>query len=228
MVRVLSLLLVLAAGALSACNDVGGVDTPLTGRLSWFAFLGGKDIRDQCRPGEPARYRFVYNAVFDEQVRSYDLVRTMDGASLDIRVPPAGASPLRVNSFSSEFGARARLARTIDVEAYRAIARQLEADGFGAATQTGNNFPSWDFYWIVSACAEGRYHVFGWRNGTPEFAALKFPALLFAQDKTGVPVNPVRANTYGDYNTRIRQGMPDLNFDIQLSPNGLANGAPLF
>jgi len=221
MARAFLPLLGLAASLLGACADVSQVDTPLLGRLAWFAFLGGEDIHDQCRPGEPARYRFVYNAVFDEQVRSYDLTRTLDGASLDIRVPPAGASPLRLNGFSNDFGPRARLTRPIDAETYRTIARQLEADGFGRPTPTDQAFPSWDFYWIVSACAEGQFHVYGWRNGTPDFAALKFPALLFAQDRTGAPVNPVRSNTYADYQTRIRQDMPDLNFNVRLGPQGI-------
>lgn len=228
MARVLPFLLGLSAALLGACADVGQVDTPLVGRLAWFAFLGGEDIRNQCRPGEPARYRFVYNAVFDEQVRSYDLTRTADGASLDIRVPPAGASPLRLKGFSNEFGPRARVTRTIGTDTYRAIARQLEDDGFGGPTPTGRNFPSWDFYWIVAACAEGRFHIYGWQNGTPEFTALKFPALLFAQDTTGAPVNPVRSNTYADYQTRIRQDMPDLNFNVQLTPQGLVNGRSIF
>ncbi|MBL0931075.1 MAG: PAS domain-containing protein, partial [Alphaproteobacteria bacterium] len=44
----------------------------------------------------PARYRFVYNAVFDEQVRSYDLIQTEDGGKLNVNV---GNSEIRVFEF---------------------------------------------------------------------------------------------------------------------------------
>ncbi len=226
--RIFTILSVLLVGTLAGCANVAHVDTPIAGRLAWFAFLGGDDIRRQCRPGEPARYRFVYNAVFDEQVRAYDLTRSDYGATLVARVPPAGASLIKLEGFRDGETPRDRVVSTIDVEAYRAITRQLEADGFGGPTPTGRNFPSWDFYWMVSACAEGRFHIYAWRNNTPEFAALKFPALLLAQDKTGAPVNPVRPNTYADYNDRKRNGMPDLNFDVRLTPDGLENSLRLF
>jgi hypothetical protein len=227
-VRLFTVLSLLTTGFLAGCSDAAHVDTPVTGRFAWFAFLGGEDIRADCRPGAPARYRFVYNAVFDEQVRSYDLTRKADGATLDVRVPPAGATAVKLQAFADGSGPRTRATATLDLDTYRAIARQLEADGFGGATPTDRNFPSWDFYWMVSACAEGRFHIYAWRNGTPEFAALRFPALLFAQDKTGAPVNPVRSNTYADYTDSKRMGMPDLNFDVRLAPDGLANRMRLF
>ncbi len=220
--RVIPFAILAASLLVSACSDAGRVGDPVTGRLSWLPYLGGEDIRDSCRPGSPARYRFVYNAVLDVQVRSYDLVRTETGATLQVRVPHSGFAIVDVRTASANMFAPVREATTtLDLAAYRAIARQLEADGFGAPTMAGQNLPSWDHYWVVSACADGKFHINGWRNGSPGFAALRFPALLYAQDRTEIPVNPVNANIYADHLTRTRNGASDMNFEIQLSPDGL-------
>jgi hypothetical protein len=220
--RVVSIVSLVSSLLVCACSDASKVGTPIVGRLSWFAYLGGEDIRDACKPGTPARYRFVYNAVYDEQVRTYELTRTPTGAALQVRVPPAGIAVVEFRAAAADvWNVRRETSATLDIPTYLAIARQLEADGFGAATTTGQNFPSWDYYWIVSACADGKFHINGWRNGSPGFAALRFPALLFAQDKTEIPVNPISRNPYGDHVTRMRQGTADLNFDVRLAPDGL-------
>lgn len=220
--RVNSFAMLAASLLVSACSDAGRVGDPVTGRLSWLAYLGGEDIRDSCKAGSPARYRFVYNAVLDLQVRSYDMVRTETGATLQARVPFSGFALVDVRTASANMFAPVREATTaLDLPTYRAIARQLEDDGFGAPTASGQNFPSWDYYWVVSACADGRFHINGWRNGSPGFSALRFPALLYAQDRTEIPVDPIRADPYAEHLTRTRNGASDMNFEIRLAPDGL-------
>lgn len=220
---------VAAALAVAACSDVSRIDTPVIGQLSWFAYIGGEDIRAGCAPGTPARYRFVYNAVIDEQLRSYDVVQTADGASFDARVPTTSPTlfeyrPGALNAWNP----RRADTRMLDRATYLAIAHQLEADGFGAPPDTTRNLSAWDFYWLVTACADGKFHIYAWRNETPEFAALRFPALLFAQDRTEIPVNPPRHYPYAEYWSRIRQGGGDRNFEIRLTPTGLATMARPF
>lgn len=215
----------------AGCADTSRVDNPLLARFSWFQYLAGEDIKAACVADAPARYRFVYNAVFDEQVRTYDLVRTEAGADLKSRV---SNGEIRVLEFG--FGASWRpetLKRqadaTLDREAYLALIRQVEADGFGASPQEGLRLPSYDFYWAVSACAGGRFHFNVWRNETPGFAALRFPALLFAQDKTDIaPARPY-AQTYAAHVDRLRFGSGrDQNFEMMVRDGGLVGTAPLF
>ncbi len=222
--RVHPLAAVAAALALVACSDVSRIDTPVVGQLAWFAYLGGEDIRAACAPGTPARYRFVYNAVIDEQLRSYDMTQTADGATFQARVPAANPTLFEYRTGAvNTWNPRRADTRTIDRATYLEIARQLEADGFGAPPDTTRNLSAWDFYWLVTACADGKFHINAWRNETPEFVALRFPALLFAQDRTEIPVNPPRHYPYAEYSARVKQGMPDKNFEIRLAPNGLAN-----
>ena len=58
---------------LSGCERLGE-DHPVTRKLTWFSHLGGRDIRNSCVTGAPDRYRFVYNGIYVEQVRSYDIL----------------------------------------------------------------------------------------------------------------------------------------------------------
>src|SRR5713226_5686745 len=63
------------------------IDQPLTRSLNWFTFVGADDIREACRPGGRNRIRLVYNALWEEQVRIYELFLQPDGtAGLSTRV----------------------------------------------------------------------------------------------------------------------------------------------
>jgi hypothetical protein len=222
----------LGALALAGCADTARVGTPIIGQFSWFQYLAGQDIKAACTAADaPARYRFVYNAVFDEQVRAYDLVRTEAGAELKARV---SGGDTRLLEFG--FGASWRpetIKResdaALDSAAYLALIRQVEADGFGAAPQEGMRLQSYEFYWAVSACAGGRFHFNVWRNQTPEFEALKFPALLYAQDKTDIAPAKPYAQTYAAHLDRVRdRSGRDQNFEMFVRDGGLMGTAPLW
>jgi hypothetical protein len=67
---VTSLLLV---SLMTACATQGPEDQPVARRLTWFSYVGGDDLRGGCEPGSRAQIRFVYNATYTEQVRTYDI-----------------------------------------------------------------------------------------------------------------------------------------------------------
>jgi hypothetical protein len=218
---------IVAGALLAACSGTSNVDTPVVGRLQWFSFIGGDDIRRQCAPGAPARYRFVYNAVYNEQVRVYDVIRTPAGADFGVRITSGQISLVGyVPGAADPWNVRNRAGGTLDDAAYVALIRRLEADGFGTATDTTTRFPSWDHYWLVTACADGRFHINGWRNGTPGFAALGFPELLYAKDTTEIAFPKPRPNPYADYVDSLRNGAPDRNFETMLTPTGTLSWRP--
>ncbi len=222
---------VLALGALvlAGCADTKNAHDPLLGRASWFAYLAGEDIKAACTADAPARYRFVYNAVFDEQVRSYDLVRTGTGAALSVNVSGGGIKLVEfaVGSSLRPETIKRTAEANLDPAAYMALIRQVEADGFGAPPQEGLRLPSYDFYWAVSACAGGRFHFNAWRNQTPGFEALRFPALLYAQDTTDVPPAKPYAQTYAAYMDRVAANYGrDQNFELVVRNGGLGGTAP--
>lgn len=218
--------------ALAGCADTSNVDNPLLARFSWFQYLAGQDIKAACTTAEaPARYRFVYNAVFDEQVRAYDLVRNDAGAELKSRVSGGDIRLLEFGFGSSWRPETVKRESTteLDPASYLALIRQVEADGFGAVPQEGTRLQSYDFYWAVSACAGGRFHFNVWRNETPGFAALKFPALLYAHDKTDIAPAKPYAQTYAAHIDRIRHNYGrDQNFEMIVRDGGLMGTTPLF
>src|SRR5918911_5006966 len=67
-----------AAMILSGCAGTGGSANPVARSLGWFNYLNGTELRDACATG-PDRYRFIYNARWGEQVRTYDIVRDHRG-----------------------------------------------------------------------------------------------------------------------------------------------------
>ncbi len=216
---------------LAACADTSQVNNPVVGRASYFQYLAGQDIKAACTAGAPARYRFVYNAVFDEQVRSYDLEQTADGAKLAVAV---GNSEIRVFEFPLAWpirpeGVKRNAEAPLSRADYLALIRQVEADGFGAPAQEGLRLQSYDFYWAVSACAGGKFHFNAWVNQTPGFAALRFPQMLFDKDTTTIPPAKPFANTYAAYIDRRRGDLgPDRNFEMVVRNGELGNIITLF
>jgi hypothetical protein len=232
--RPMALALAVLFAPLAACSNVERAKDPITGRLSWFALLEGRDIRQACVPGSPARYRFVYNGPYDVQTRVYDVTRTEAGAAIKVAVTNGSAATVVEYRGAAQnpwqpvrdYGA------PVDLDTYRALARALEADGFGQPPRTDVAFPSWNYYWIVSACADGKYHLNGWLNGTPAgktaFNALTFPAFLQKLDQTEIAFATPRPNPFADYRERHADQTPDQNFEVRLSKNGLALTQPLF
>ena len=58
---------------LSACSYKGGEDQPAIRKFTWFSYVKADDIRTECNNSTNPQYRFVYNGVYNEQVRTYDI-----------------------------------------------------------------------------------------------------------------------------------------------------------
>jgi hypothetical protein len=215
--------------AVAACSNVEQARTPVVGRLSWFALLEGRDIREACVPGAPARYRLVYNGDYEDQTRVYDLVRTPDGATLRTVVSTANATLFSYGGgYKNPWRPERESTAALDLDAYRTLARTLEADGFGAPTRTDIAFPSWDYYWIVTACAEGKFHINGWRAAGSTASALAFPTLLLAHDKTEIPFAAPPENAYAEYRDRVREAGGDRTFEVRLAPSGIVGISDIY
>jgi hypothetical protein len=227
-----SALLVLGSGC---TYREGGIGSPITRKFQYFSYLGGDDIRNDCRPGAPARYRLVYNAVYDEQVRAYELRRNAPGtgALLGVQVfggggnLAAGFNPLNPTGPWRGTGAEVQL----DEATYLQLIRAIEASGFGDPAPAGLSLPSWGFYWAVAACADGRFHYNAWLNPSPRFDRIQFDKVLFGRDTTGVAVNPPRRINEAEH--RLASGAdrndPTIStFEVKVGENGLVGNAAIF
>jgi hypothetical protein len=224
---ILALVPLLLAGAARA-------DNYLLRGFTWFGFLDGKDLREGCLPGAPDRLRLVYNAVYQEQIRVYEFARAGAGAAGSVRARVL-ARPNFAGFTIGEllFGARDPAAEAaLDPPSAEALVAALVADGFGAPVPKGLTLPSDGFYWIASGCLGGRFAIQGWLHPGARFEALRFPALLFARDGTGVAVNRPRPVDAGE-RMRARSGNHSRldtqpAFDVRLDDDGVVGRVPGF
>ena len=184
---------VLLCGLLVGCATEGATGNPLTQRFVWFRYLNGDDIRQNCYPGSPWRYRLVYNGRYQEQLRRYEVIADgAGGAYLDSRAQ-GRASLTRVTLNDVMAPWRWQQAETrVSSEEVTELEAALERSGFFGPPDVGLRLPSAGFYWLAVGCREGRMHFNAWLHPSARFAALEFPDFLFARDGTGVAVNQPR------------------------------------
>jgi hypothetical protein len=214
---------------LTGCMYEGGIGEPVARKFTWFSYIAGDDIKARCTPGSPAHYRFVYNANWSEQVRAYDLRRSVivgGGATLWTQVFGGNAALNAVIISDPQGPWRGQGAQTrLSEEQYLTLIRAVEASGFGQPSPEGLRLDSWDFYWVVTACANGRFHMNAWRHPSDRFAAITFDRVLFPLDTAGVPVNPPRRIEPALERTKAdREG--GYYFQLMVGQNGFAGRLP--
>ncbi len=188
------------AAILAGCAAVGpdNQDNPVARKLTWFSYIKGEDIGARCVPGAPDAYRFVYNAVYVEQVRTYDIeaspvpghvrmtARVTNKADLTtVLIDPAQPdvmSPWRANKAQTD----------LPIGEVTRLKRAVLGDGLASKPAPRRSVSSIEFYWAVSACIDGKFHLNAWIWPDGEFEQAAFPKLLFAWDMTGIAVNAPR------------------------------------
>ncbi len=180
---------------LAACAYQGAIDSPPTIKLTWFSYINGDDLRAACRPGSADRYRMVYNADYERQLRSYEIDAMPDGAGwLTTRVQ--GESLFDLGGLSLEDplapGRWATSHNTVPAERMAAIQGALAVSGAFAPPPTGLRVYSDQYYWVVTSCRDGVFAFNVWRYPSPRYDDLIFPELLFAEDQSGIAVDPPR------------------------------------
>ena len=209
---------------LGACASLGE-DHPITRKFNWFAHLGGEEIRRACQAGAPDRYRFVYNGIYVEQVRSYDILATNAPAYHRLKV--AVAEKADISEIITELARpdifqpwRPRIgSRILSADTVRNIKTVLDGDKFFSSAPPERGISSIEFYWGVSACLAGefRYNAYVWPS--ERFRKLAFPALLKSWDKTQISINPPRKasefDVYGTYQQEEFRNHFTLHFDNQ-------------
>jgi hypothetical protein len=195
---------------LTGCTSPGQgyQDIPLARKLSWFSYVKGEDVRARCQPGAPDTFRFVYNAVYVEQVRTYDIepspepghmrmtVRVTEKANLSEILLDPGAPDL-----TRPWKPKIAVVDLPATEVAR-LKRALLADGFLTRPAPARSVSSIEFYWAVSACIDGQFRLNAYIWPSSEFNQASFPTLLFAWDMTQVAVNkPRKTDTLDIYGT---------------------------
>jgi hypothetical protein len=197
--------------ALTSCSYTGDTGNPVARSFTWYSYLGGEDIRKACLAGGADRYRFVYNGHYELQVRAYDLVPVPDGAKLTARARGRSGQINRF-SFDEPFGpwALERDVAEITNGQAAAIVGALSEAAAKAPPAAGQSLQSYEFYWIVTGCSEGRFGLWVFRWPKMDIDDLPFVPLLLAHDTTGVPFQK----------TRQIEGMKSDAFGIKINDAG--------
>ena len=202
---------------LAACTYRGDGADPFSRKFAYFSMLNGDDIRSSCQNGVD-KYRLVYNGNYAEQVRIYELypeglrVRILDGS-------PNLADGLFSNDPLRPFRGKSGIAELTKSERERIVAA-FAKDGLFSGAHQGLRLPSEEFYWLGVGCHQGQIYFNAWLYPADSFKSLSFPAMLLAQDLSGVPYNEPRP----------WQGFPDQHqsFNLRIDGNGLGGIARLF
>lgn len=221
---------VAAMMALAACSYRGPALTLLDQRATWFSYLNGDDISAACARGGPDRYRMVYNADFNNQVRGYDVLPARDGGAVlrqvidrGLTFTPGGVSPAQL---FTPIEAETRLA-PVEVEV---LERLLEQSGVFAPPPVGLRLDSRSYYWLVTGCRNGHHFLTAFVYPSERFARLRFVPFLAAHDGTGVPVPPPQEVGIATYGLGCQPNRPDTAgcFFLEVGQNGLVGTRPLF
>ncbi len=216
---------------LAGCAAEGASESPVTTRFTWISYVSGDDIRRTCEAGSPERYRFVFNARFDEQRRTYEIQGDpVDGGGfLTARARGrATVSEIRSTDFLAPWRWQRSETRLNAQEMDQLRGALADAD-FHGRPDVGLQLNSKAFYWAVVGCVDGKFAFGGWQHPSDSFEALRFPELLFAHDQTGMAINAPRRLTPIELgrvsNQANRRSSGDLpRFLIAVREDGLRGG----
>ncbi|MBF0247474.1 MAG: hypothetical protein HQL36_05315 [Alphaproteobacteria bacterium] len=214
---------------MAGCASTGPTDQPIARKFQWFSYLAGEDIRDACRPGGGDRYRMVYNGVYTEQVRAYDV--DVAAASLDAAVRgPSDLGQWSVSGWSDLLAPwrGETQSRALGEDELADLTVALDADGVFGPPNEGEELSSKGFFWTVAACRDGRFRFTGFAWPSARWDALTFDDRLFALDPVATPVNPPRRTNTGLPVTSEEQDRDHYAFHAKVGPDGLAGYGTLF
>jgi hypothetical protein len=200
MAAAVGLTVAIASSTAWAQRPERNVDPPIVRSLNWFGYVGGDDIRAACRPGERSRVRLVYNALWEEQVRTYELFLQPDGtAGLNMGVlVDQGAATTVSSIFIGSLGEatapwRMRKGqRLLSAPETAELMGLLQASAAFGPPRDGLRLPDNDFWWTVASCRNGVWGFQAYHYPTDHFATARFAEKLFALDNVGIAVNRPR------------------------------------
>jgi hypothetical protein len=193
---VLALAFAMASPALAQRPD-RYVDPPIVRSFNWFSFVGGDDIRENCGRDGRNRLRLVYNAIYSEQVRTYDIFLQPDGTAgmnIGVLADQGVVSNLLLRDGGDVLKpwSMRRGERLLNPDETRELVGLLQASaGFGPP-RDGMRLPDVDFWWTVASCRDGVWGFQAYHYASDGFANVRFAQKLFSWDSVPVAVNPPR------------------------------------
>ena len=211
---------------LSSCSYQGGSEQPAIRKFTWFSYIAAEDIRTRCDYSSDSQYRFVYNGVYNEQVRTYDISQVeKDRYKIKINVTEeADFSSISLNLDDPDLFQPWRpksSVTNVSIKDVDILQKTLRNIGFFDSPPPSKNLSSINFYWIVSVCIDGEFSQNAYFWPDDKFKKAQFPKLLSIWDFTDIPINPPRETTnfriYGTTETKNFRN----HFNLKFGSNGL-------
>lgn len=213
--------LAFALGSASCSYHGGDMAEADTRRLHWFSFVDGEDIRATCAPGTPDRFRLVYNGLYDEQVRIYEVdpIRRVLAVTVSQQGKMAAFDPSDL--LAAWRGTKNKT--QLDEAGYSRLIQSFEDSRMFASPPVGLSLPSHSFFWTAAFCHNGHYGLTAWKSPSAGWDGVTFDKLLYALDETGIPVNAARPVSVDPVReTMVRRG-EITDFTLQVGPRGLVH-----
>lgn len=220
---------VLSLGACAVTE--GGADNPVLRKFQWFSYMEGGDFRDTCKDGGANRYRMIYNAVYTEQVRIYELSPRASMLHTQVMLP-MDLRDFQVDSLAGLLDPwRGVEADTVlSASDLNGALADLVASGAFGPPNVGAELSSKGFFWTIASCHDGAYHFTGFPWPSPQWDQARFAETLFALDRTGVAVNPPRTTDTSrlhKYEEKVPRRKVQ-QYQQKVGEHGLAGIGPLF
>lgn len=219
--------LLTATLTLTGCQYGGPAGDPVSRNLTWMDYVAGGSLQRACGPGASTRLRFVYNGIYDQQIRSYDVRELSSGRGAAMSAWARGDGDLtqgiELPNLLSPWQGK-RVESVLPAQVMSDLRGALTKDRFETFKPAGLRLPSNEFYWVVTGCIDGRFHANAWMYPSDRFKNLAFPAILRENDRTGIPLRKARPlNQREDDPTRHEgdRSPSDSVFFIQLGANGI-------
>ena len=190
-------LILLAGSTAFAQRADRNVDLPIVRSFHWFDYVGGDDIRQACGKDGRNRLRLVYNAIYDEQVRTYEVFLQPDGTaglSMGVLANQGNVANLLVADPGDVFNPwrMRRGERILNADETRELVGLLQASAAFGPPRDGLRLPDVDFWWTVASCRNGVWGFQAYHYPTDGFANVKFADKLYAWDNVPVAINKPR------------------------------------
>ncbi len=222
----LRMMISLAIVVLSSCSYQGGNEHPVIKKFTWFSYVASEDIRKKCNYTKSSQYRFVYNGVYNEQVRTYDISDVGEGRyKIKINVTEEADvssivfhldDPDLFRPWRPKTSVTNVSAKEIDM-----LNMALTDVGFFDTPPPSINLSSISFYWLVSSCIDGEFQQNAYLWPEEEFKKAAFPKLLSIWDYTDIPINPPRETSdFSIYGTAEAMDFRN-HFNLKFGSNGL-------
>ncbi|MBL4908180.1 MAG: hypothetical protein JKX94_12065 [Sneathiella sp.] len=211
----------------ASCAADGGTGNPLIRPLQYFSYMNGDDIRKSCENGSTSHYRLIYNALYEEQVRTYDIRQDFNRkiGEQETRVFSRGiGSQVDVSVGGLDFKSNFRSVEPLSYDDLVAIDRALVSSKFERPTINGQILHSDEFYWVGMVCRNGNFKYYAWSQKETDIKNLPFLKVLSKGDTTGAYVQEFKIPVIYGRGGRANHGQGRGNsgyFSLEVGDNAL-------